>query len=100
MSRRRIFPGPTFPDIPDQFDRFVTVGSLIILLGAVVIFGLTSSSGRLTRLTALVAAAGFAAFLIAVATQVNTGPPGLGVFVIFAGCAIAFVGGLLAKPRK
>jgi hypothetical protein len=36
-----------------------------------------------------------AAFLIAVRTQVDTGAPGLGVFVILAGCAIAFIGGLL-----
>ncbi|MET0964981.1 MAG: hypothetical protein ABWZ02_01205 [Nakamurella sp.] len=95
-----IVPGQVFPVIADDLNPFVSVGSVIILLGALAIFGLTSSTGRLTRLTALVAAAGFAAFLIAVATQVSPGTPGPGIFVIFAGCAIAFIGGLLAKPRK
>ncbi|MEP6561838.1 MAG: hypothetical protein ABJD68_12300 [Nakamurella sp.] len=95
-----IVPGQIFPVIDDKLNPFVSVGSVIILLGAVAIFGLTSSSGRLTRLTALVTAAAFAAFLIAAATQVDTGKPGPGIFVIFAGCALAFVGGLLAKPRK
>jgi hypothetical protein len=95
-----IVPGQVFPVIADNLNPFVSVGSVMVLLGAVAIFGLTSSSGRLTRLTALVAAIGFAAFLIAVATQVDTGKPGPGIFVIFGGCAIAFVGGLLAKPKK
>jgi hypothetical protein len=41
-----------------------------------------------------------AVFVVAVALQPDTGRPGPGVFVIFAGCALAFIGGMFARPRR
>ena len=40
------------------------------------------------------------AFMVGLAFQSNTGSPGVGAFVAFAGCVIAFIGGLLALPRR
>ena len=83
-----------------QVDPLVSAGAVIIVLAALALLGLTGSTGRLTRLAALVAAVGLAAFAVAVGLQPDTGRPGTGVFVIFAGCVIAFIGGLFAKPRR
>ena len=82
-------------------DPLVSAGAVIILLaGAGVARALTGSTGRLTRLAALVAAVGLVGVRGAVGLQDGTGRPGTGVFVIFAGCVIAFIGGLFAKPRR
>jgi hypothetical protein len=93
-------PGVVLIDLPNSLDPLVSAGAAIIALAAVALFGLVGSSGRLTRLAALVAAVGLAVFVVAVQLQPDTGQVGTGVFVIFAGCAIAFVGGLFAKPRR
>ena len=100
VASESVAPGVQFTDLPNNLDPLVSAGAVIILLAALVLFGLTGSSGRLTRLAALVAAVGLAAFVVAVQLQPDTGNIGAGVFVIFAGCAIAFVGGLLAKPAR
>lgn len=88
-----------FLDLPDQLDPLVSAGSLIILLAVIAMLGLTGPKGRLTRLAALVAAVFLAAFLIGVSLVPNTGRIAPGVILVFGGCAVAFVGGLLAKPR-
>ena len=88
-----------FLDLPDQLDPLVSAGSLIILLAVIAMLGLTGPKGRLTRLAALVAAVFLAAFLIGVSLVPNTGHIAPGVILVFGGCAVAFVGGLLAKPR-
>ncbi len=95
-----VAPDVSFPDLNDTLDPIVSVGAVIIGLAALAVLGLTGSSGRLTRLAALVAALGLAAFLVAVALQPGTGRPSTGVFLVFAGCAIAFAGGVFAKPRR
>ena len=88
-----------FLNVPDSLDPLLSAGSLIILLAVIAMLGLTGPKGRLTRLAALVAAVFMAAFLIGVSLAPNTGHIGPGVILVFAGCAVAFVGGLLAKPR-
>ena len=95
-----VAPNVQFPDLPNAVDPLISAGAVIILLAALAIFGLVGSTGRLTRLAALVAAVALAAFVVAVGLQDGTGNPGIGIFVIFAGCVIAFVGGLFAKPRR
>jgi|GEM_PF-1319749 len=100
VASNAVAPNLQFIDLPNNLDPLVSAGAVIIVLAALAMLGLTGSSGRLTRLAALVAAIGLAAFVVAVKLQDGTGQPGPGVFVIFAGCAIAFVGGLFAKPRK
>ena len=88
-----------FLDVPGPLDPVLSAGSLIILLAVIAMLGLTGPKGRLTRLAALVAAVFLAAFLIGVSLAPNTGHIGPGVILVFGGCAVAFVGGLLAKPR-
>ena len=100
VASEAVLPGVLFRDLPPQVDPLVSAGAVIILLAAVALFGLTGSSGRLTRLAALVAAVGLVAFAVAVGLQQGTGRPGTGVFLIFAGCVVAFIGGLFAKPRR
>ncbi len=95
-----VAPDVSFIDLPNAIDPIASAGAVIIALAALALLGLTGSSGRLTRLATLIAALGLTAFMVAVALQPNTGRPSTGVFVVFAGCAIAFVGGLLAKPRR
>ena len=95
-----VAPNVSFIDLPNAIDPIASVGAVVIGLAALALLGLTGSSGRLTRLAALIAALGLAAFMVAVALQPDTGRPSTGVFVVFAGCAIAFVGGLFAKPRR
>jgi len=90
----------SFIDLPNSVDPLVSAGAAIILLAGLALFGLVGSSGRLTRLAAIVAAAGLAVFVVAVQLQPDTGQIGTGVFLIFAGCAVAFIGGLFAKPSR
>jgi len=87
------------PNLPDSLDPLASAGSVIILLAVIAMLGLTGPTGRLTRLAALLAAVLLAAFLIAVSLEPNTGGIGSGVYLVFAGCAVAFTGGLLARPR-
>jgi hypothetical protein len=89
-----------FPDLPDGIDPFLSAGLAMIVLAGLVIFGVLSRRGRLTRLASLVAGVALVAFMVGLAFQSNTGSPGVGAFVAFAGCVIAFIGGLLALPRR
>ncbi len=100
VASEAVAPGVLFVDLPNRIDPLVSAGAVIIVLAALALLGLTGSTGRLTRLAALVAAVALAVFVVAVGLQPGTGRPGTGIFVIFAGCAIAFVGGLFAKPRR
>lgn len=100
VASEAVAPGVLFLDLPSQIDPIVSAGAVIIVLAALALLGLTGSTGRLTRLAALVAAVALAAFAVAVGLQPDTGRPGIGIFVIFAGCVIAFIGGLFAKPRR
>lgn len=100
VASSSVAPDVSFIDLPNAIDPIVSVGAVMIGLAALAVLGLTGSSGRLTRLAALVAAVGLAAFAVAVALQPGTGRPSTGIFVVFAGCAIAFIGGLFAKPRR
>lgn len=100
VASEAVAPGVLFLDLPNQVDPLVSAGAVIIVLAGLALLGLTGATGRLTRLAALVAAIGLGVFVVAVGLQAGTGRPGVGVFVIFAGCVIAFIGGLFAKPRR
>ena len=68
-------------------------------LAVIALLGLFGPKGVVTRLAALVAAIGLVGFVVVV-QLVNVGRPDLGVVVVFAGCALAFIGGALAKPAR
>ena len=64
-----------------------------MVLAGLMAFGLTGTSGRLTRWTALLAA------VVLVAAAVLFSPFGLetGVIVIGLGCVLGYIGGLLGR---
>jgi hypothetical protein len=92
---------PGFPDIDlQEANRLASVGAVIILLGIVAIIGLTGSTGRLTRLAALVAAVLVLVVAGGVLSLEGALRPGEGMFLVLAGCVVAFIGGVLAKPSR
>jgi len=54
----------------------------------------TGKKGRLTRVCAILCALFVTVFLW---IGVGSGAPGLGAIVVFVGCVIAFIGGLLTE---
>ncbi len=88
--------------IPEHLDgggteNVASIGLILIILAALVVFGLTGTSGKLTRISALVG------LLVVVATFVGSqataggSGPAAGAFVAGLGCIVAYVGGLLAR---
>jgi hypothetical protein len=75
----------------------VSLGLGLMVLGGLVIFGLTGRSGRLTRLAALVGAAVVIVSFVAVARLVDGSGPASGAALALAGCVTGYVGGLLAS---
>jgi hypothetical protein len=71
----------------------LSVGFVLMVLAGLMAFGLTGTSGRLTRWTALLAA------VVLVAAAVLFSPFGLetGVIVIGLGCVLGYIGGLLGR---
>ena len=71
----------------------LSVGLVLMVLAGLMAFGLTGTSGRLTRWTALLAA------VVLVAAAVLFSPFGLGpgVVVIGLGCVLGYIGGLLGR---
>ena len=96
---------PNFPnqDIPTEldaagFENVVSIGLFLILLGALVIFGLTGRSGRLTRVAAVLGAVLVVGTLVAAASVMGDGyGPASGAVLALAGCVVGYVGGLLAR---
>ena len=79
-------------------ERFLTAGLAAFTLGALVVFGLTGRSGRLTRLAALLAALLLIAFFVAFRLFVGVeAGPGWGAWAMIAGCVLGYIGGLLAR---
>ena len=77
--------------------NLISVGSAILALAALMIFGLTSRSGRLSRLSALLAAMLVIGTFIAAAINGNDIRPDLGAILVLAGCVAGYVGGLLTR---
>lgn len=71
----------------------LSVGLVLMVLAGLMAFGLTGTSGRLTRWTALLAA------VVLVAAAVVFSPFGLGsgVIAIGLGCVLGYIGGLLGR---
>jgi hypothetical protein len=78
-------------------ENMVSVGLVLMVLGGLVIFGLTGRSGLLTRLSALLAAALVVAAFVGLALLGNAPGPAAGSVLALAGCVAAYVGGLLAR---
>jgi len=78
-------------------EKVVSLGLGLIVLGGLVIFGLTGRSGRLTRMAALLGAAVVVVSFVAVARLVDGSGPAPGAVLALAGCVAAYVGGLLAR---
>jgi hypothetical protein len=85
----------------DLAAQSVSAALIMFVLAVVVIFGLTGRSGRLTRFAAFLGAAFVVLVFVAFAIGgINGGipeGPGQGALLLFAGCILAYVGGLLAR---
>jgi hypothetical protein len=78
-------------------ENVVSIGLLVILLAGLVLLGLTGSTGRMTRRTALLGMVlVIATFVGAVRLHPGSGP-GPGAVLALVGCVLAYVGGLLAR---
>jgi hypothetical protein len=75
----------------------ISAGIVAIFFGALAAFGLTGKKGRLTRVCAILCALFVTVFLLGLWIGAGSGAPGLGAIVVYAGCVLAFIGGLLAK---
>ncbi|KQM81335.1 hypothetical protein [Agromyces sp. Leaf222] len=71
----------------------------VILFGALMLLGMIGKSGRLTRVSAVLIVLVTVAWLIFLAVAAFVPPLGLGLFLIWIGCVLGFVGGILARPR-
>jgi hypothetical protein len=92
--------GLVLPDLPDELDPFLSGGALLIVLAALAMFGRIGTTGRLTRLSALVVILLLAAFLVVASMVPGTGRVGSGAFLALVAGAAMFAGGVLARPRR
>ena len=88
--------------IPNDLDAMgvenvLSVGMVLIILGGLVIFGLTGRSGRLTRVAALLGAVVVVATFVGSATLAGGSGPAVGAVLVFAGCVAGYLGGFLAR---
>jgi hypothetical protein len=85
----------------DLAAQSVSAAMIMFVLAVLVIFGLTGRSGRLTRFAAFLGAAFIVLVFVAFAIGgINGGIaawPGQGALLLFAGCILGYVGGLLAR---
>ena len=75
----------------------ISVGLAIVALAMLMIFGLASRSGRLSRLSAVIAALLLVGTFVAIAVAGRDIGPGRGAILVLAGCIAGYVGGLLAR---
>ena len=81
-----------------NFDlAFLSVGLVLAILAAIMMFGLTGPKGRLTRLMAFVTALLVVAIPVAFGIFSSGIQLDIGFFVILVGCVLGYVGGLLVK---
>jgi hypothetical protein len=79
------------------FEQLISVGLAILALAALMIFGLTGRSGRLSRLCALLAALLVIGTFIALAIAGRDIGPARGAILVLAGCIAGYIGGLLTR---
>lgn len=77
--------------------QLVSFGIVILVLSGLMAFGLTGSSGRLTRFSAVIAVLLTAALLITIGVVGLSATPGSGAFLILLGAVLGYIGGLLAR---
>jgi hypothetical protein len=70
---------------------------VILALAVLMIFGLTSRSGRLSRLSALLGALLVVGTFVAAALNGNDIRPDRGAVLVLAGCIAGYIGGLLTR---
>lgn len=88
--------------IPDQLnaagaEKVVSIGLILIILGALVILGLTGPTGKMTRRSALAALVITIACVISLSILTSASGPASGAVVVILGCIVGYVGGLLAR---
>jgi hypothetical protein len=79
------------------YERLISVGLAILVLAALMIFGLTGRSGRLSRWSALLAALLVIATFVTFAVAGRDITPAPGAILVLAGCVAGYIGGLLAR---
>ncbi len=75
----------------------VSLGLGFLVLAALMAFGLTGPTGRLTRRIAILSALVLVGSYIGAAILYESSAPAVGAFVILAGCVVGYIGGLLAR---
>jgi hypothetical protein len=80
-------------------EKVASIGLILLVLAALMVFGLTGTSGKLTRVSALL---GLAFVVVTVGalsySRVDYGNgPAAGAFVVALGCVVGYVGGFLAR---
>ncbi len=80
-------------------EKVASIGLILLILAALMVFGLTGTSGKLTRVSALF---GLMAVVVTVGalsySRVDYGSgPAAGAFVVALGCVVGYTGGLLAR---
>ncbi|GAA1830624.1 hypothetical protein [Agromyces salentinus] len=72
---------------------------LVFLFAALMLLGMIGKSGRLTRFSAVLTVLITVAWLIFLAVVAVVPTLGIGLPLIWIGCVLAFIGGVLARPR-
>ncbi|MGA8245670.1 MAG: zinc ribbon domain-containing protein [Nocardioides sp.] len=80
-------------------ENVVSIGLVLLVLAALMVFGLTGTSGKLTRVSALFGLAVVVGSVAALSySRVDYGHgPAAGAFVAGLGCVVAYAGGMLAR---
>ncbi len=87
----------TGPKLNSAVAKLACAGAVIILLGALAIWGRLGTQGRLTRQCALLGLLLTVGFLIFVHVRVHQSTVAVGAMVVMIGCVSAYVGGQLAR---
>ncbi|ANJ28072.1 hypothetical protein [Agromyces aureus] len=72
---------------------------LVVLFGALMLLGMIGKHGRMTRACAVFIVLLTVAWLIFLAVVAFVPALGLGLVLVWIGCVLGFVGGVLARPR-
>jgi hypothetical protein len=93
------YPGLGVPDhLPaGGFENAVSIGLILIILGGLVILGLTGPTGRMTRSSAVLGLAIAVATMVGLATLTRSSGPDSGAVLVIGGCLVGYAGGLLAR---
>ncbi len=74
---------------------------IVILLAVLMVLGLTGRAGGLTRESAIIVVLLTAGLLIGTLVRGDEfRPPALGLFVVWFGALLGYIGGVLARPRQ